>query len=392
VTADLDTSTPPIPTPDRHVPDNSLLRKVRRATRARINRRVASTVSVERLSLDGPAITLADGESWGGLRVPDVPLDPQATGLCAASTATRPMRAWCVPNLLMAPRDGVALSPRLRRVVAESLNTGVESLNVGHDETLRRQRLSSVRPSTLAGNSSLLVSPGRNHYHSLVDNLARVCAFGLPELASERVDVYHGDRLTPVEQYVLDRLLPSNVTLRHRPQPELVRAERFVLPTFPAWRFSGWLPKWYLTALREAVLPDRPSHRSERIFIVRRGARLLKNEGDLLRRLQRFGIRPVDLEELTFPQQIELFYDADVVVAPHGAGLTNLLFADRALVVEIFSTAQVYPHYLMMCLSLGHDYRHVPGTRRTRWEDFDVDPAAIEDEVVAGLERRGGIS
>jgi capsular polysaccharide biosynthesis protein len=234
----------------------------------------------------------------------------------------------------------------------------------------------------------LLFSPGRNYYHSLVDNLARVCAFGLPPLASTHVEILFNGPLTPVEQQVLDRLRPANVSLRPLSSAGLVRAEHLVLPSFPAWRYSGWLPPWYRDRLRDAFVPDRPPRRSERVYIVRRGSRSLTNERELLERLDRHGFRPVELETMSFLQQVELFYDAEAVVAAHGAGLTNLLFANQALVVEISPTPFVFPHYALMSLSLGHHHRFVFGTRGTRWEEFAPDVSAVEHELVEGLGAR----
>ena len=272
--------------------------------------------------------------------------------------------------------------------MAESLNTGPESLNMGQEQTLKLlRRLSEPHPSAVSGTSSLLFSANRNHYHSLVDSLARVSAFGLPPLLSTPVELLYHEPLTAVERYVLDRIQPPNVSLRPLATSDLVRAETLVLPSFPAWRYSGWLPRWYLDQLRAALLPDRPSRRSERLYIVRRGHRRVTNEEDLLRTLARHGFRPVQLETLPFPEQVELFYDAEAVVAAHGAGLTNLLFADKALVVELSPTRFVFPHYVLMSNSLGHHHRFVLGTGATRWEEFETDTSKVEDEVVAGLSR-----
>jgi capsular polysaccharide biosynthesis protein len=149
------------------------------------------------------------------------------------------------------------------------------------------------------------------------------------------------------------------------------------------------LPPWYLDLLRQAVLPDRPSRRSERVYIVRRGVRRLTNEDELVQRLKGHGFRPVELERLSFLQQVELFHDAEAVVAAHGAGLTNLLFANRALVVEIAPTRFVFPHYMLMSMSLGHHHRFVFGKGATRWEDFETDVSAVENELEAGLDLLG---
>jgi capsular polysaccharide biosynthesis protein len=348
---------------------------------------------VDDLVPGAPVVALTDGDPWHDSALQDLPLEPESISVRSVSTATRPMRAWYLSDTLVAPADGVVLAGRWRKTVAESLNTGPESLNMGQEQTLRLvRRLSQPRPSLVSGTSTLLFSPNRNHYHSLVDNLARLCGLGLPPLASTQVKaVYHGP-LTAVERYVLDRIRPPNVALELLGSQALVRAETLVLPTFPAWRYSGWLPRWYLDQLRTALLPDRPSRRSERLYIVRRGHRRVTNEEDLLRTLGRHGFRPVQLETLPFPEQVELFYDAEAIVAAHGAGLTNLLFANKALVVELSPTRFVFPHYVLMSNSLGHHHRFVLGTRATRWEEFEADPSKVEDEVVAGLDvvRRHG--
>jgi capsular polysaccharide biosynthesis protein len=371
----------------------SFRQKSQEAVRAQIFRQLFSPASVNDLAPGTPVVELTDGDPWHDSDLRDLPLEPESVSVRSVSTATRPMRAWFLSDTLVAPADGVGLAGRWRNTVAESLNTGPESLNMGQEQTLRLvRRLGQPRPSSLSGTSTLLFSPNRNYYHSLVDNLARLCGLGLPSLASTQVKAVYHEPLTAVERYVLDRIRPPNVSLEPLASQALVRAETFVLPTYPAWRYSGWLPRWYLDQLRTALLPDRPSRRSERLYIVRRGHRRVTNEEDLLRTLGRHGFRPVQLEMLPFPEQVELFHDAEAVVAAHGAGLTNLLFADKALVVELSPTRLVFPHYVLMSNSLGHHHRFVLGTRATRWEEFETDPAKVEEEVMAGLEVVGGPS
>ena len=52
----------------------------------------------------------------------------------------------------------------------------------------------------------------------------------------------------------------------------------------------------------------------------------------------RRGFHRVFLEEMTYAEQMEAFFNAEAVVAPHGAGLANILFGRRSLrVLEINS-------------------------------------------------------
>ena len=331
-----------------------------------------------------PPTALTPGDPWKGFPLRDVPLIPAAAPLSSAATATRPIDVWRLSNELVAPAEGVVVSRWSRRIVAASLTERRAFFMAGLGDWLRR--VTKVHLSSVSQRSTLL-APGRRYfYHAYVDVVSRICAFGLPGLAETEVQVLHHGPMDPLMRFLMERLRPANVTFRALDSPDLIRVEELVFPTFPAWNFSGWLPNWYLTQLRQALLPDRPSRRSERICIVRRGRRRLLNQDLLLDRLRRHGFYPVVLEELSFGEQIRIFHDAEAIVATHGAGLTNLLFATGALVVEIFPTSAVVPHFLLMAASLDHHHRYVLGTNTQLLSDFETNVAAVEREVVIGLE------
>jgi len=76
------------------------------------------------------------------------------------------------------------------------------------------------------------------------------------------------------------------------------------------------------------------------IYITRRKARLRQtiNEKSLIAKLLERGFSVIELEGLTLKQQIEIFYQAEIIIGTHGAGFTNLIFASNRLTfLEIFS-------------------------------------------------------
>jgi capsular polysaccharide biosynthesis protein len=159
--------------------------------------------------------------------------------------------------------------------------------------------------------------------------------------------------------------LPPNVTLRLVSTNTRLRVERFVLPSFLTTRWDfAYPPIEHLAYVRDRLyaandLPSEPTRR-ERVYISRAKAhiRRVTNEPAVLAALRPLGFRPYLLEELTFSEQVRLFHDAEIVVAPHGAGLANLLFARRIPVLEFVSRA-VNPVYFFLALALGHDYRYL---------------------------------
>lgn len=83
-------------------------------------------------------------------------------------------------------------------------------------------------------------------------------------------------------------------------------------------------------AIPLAVVTDRPTAAERcRIYVSRSRAesRRICNEQQLSQRLCSQGFREVFLEDLSFSEQVRLFASASHVVAVHGSGLTNVLFA-----------------------------------------------------------------
>lgn len=110
---------------------------------------------------------------------------------------------------------------------------------------------------------------------------------------------------------------------------------------------------------------------NRRIFISREGAsrRQIINQGELWQMLSTRGFELRILEKLTPNDQIELFYDAEAVVAAHGAGLANLVHSPHAAVLELFPCDFIVPNFLFLCASLNLSYSSWRGDPQ-HGEDF----------------------
>jgi capsular polysaccharide biosynthesis protein len=77
--------------------------------------------------------------------------------------------------------------------------------------------------------------------------------------------------------------------------------------------------------------------RDRDIYISRRSAevRRVVNEDDVRAVVERCGYEVVELEALSVADQIRLFAGARRIVAPHGAGLTNIIYAEQPRVLEL---------------------------------------------------------
>lgn len=199
----------------------------------------------------------------------------------------------------------------------------------------------------------------RSFYHLLTDHLPALYTLGvLPWESREQVKLLLPAPLSEAERHLVPGMCPDNVEIVEVDADRSYRLERCYFVSHLAQRGCGYLPAWYLAEFLRRVAPRRPRARNRRIYVTRTGnaARRIVNEAELTARLERLGFEAYALEKLPVAQQIELFHDAEMVVAPHGAGLTNLIFAENARVLELFEGPLLRPHYYFLSKARGHAY------------------------------------
>jgi len=148
-----------------------------------------------------------------------------------------------------------------------------------------------------------------------------------------------------------------------------------------------------VAALRHMLgLKGRPRGRS-RIFISRAQAarRRILNEAAVAALLAKHGFRAVDPGTLSFREQVEIFADAEIVVGPHGAGLTNAAFmAPGGAVVELTHTGRVVWTFHEVACASKLAYACVVGDMAAGegpalFADFTVDVDAVDSAVRAAV-------
>lgn len=103
------------------------------------------------------------------------------------------------------------------------------------------------------------------------------------------------------------------------------------------------------------------SKKYRKIYISRHGsARKLKNERQLQIELKNKGYEIYQLEKMSFSAQVRLFSQANVIVAEHGAGLTNILFAKQNVeIYEIFKKTYINLCYWYIATILKFNYHYI---------------------------------
>lgn len=124
---------------------------------------------------------------------------------------------------------------------------------------------------------------------------------------------------------------------------------------------------------------------SRRIYVSRLGAtrRRLVNEEEIWPSLEDAGFERVLMEALSFEEQVKLMRSTSVLVAPHGAGLTNMLFCRAGVdVVEIADLSFPNPNFYAVASAVGHRYWLIGaeglGDQHPLERDLRVDPDALQ--------------
>ena len=132
------------------------------------------------------------------------------------------------------------------------------------------------------------------------------------------------------------------------------------------------------------TLPLSP--RSRKLFLSRRRARnrRLVNEEEVLALLGA-DFELIEPETMSVQEQALLFSQAEMIVAPHGASLTNLLLCTQPTPVLELVNDQEPPHtYRRLAALLGHPYIAVgcksgPTARPLKKRDIKARPSAVRN-------------
>lgn len=145
-----------------------------------------------------------------------------------------------------------------------------------------------------------------------------------------------------------------------------------------------WLQKRMREAATDAA-PEANDDVSNLVYVSREDAdyRQVLNEDEVLDVLEPYGFEKYVLSERSVAADVNLFAQADVVVSPHGAGLTNVIYSDDASVVELFRSNYVQPVYFVLSKQLDNRYRYLLcDYERT---DIEVDVDELEAVVTEEL-------
>ena len=195
---------------------------------------------------------------------------------------------------------------------------------------------------------ALIQDASENNYaHWLIDILPRLKIFEINN-SIEKIDYF----LLPEIKYnyhyeTLERLnIPLNKVLSDK-RNRHIESETLIVTDHPWYKNAtiynemNNVPEWIVLWLREKFLKEAEyKNLGKKIYIDRSDSLFnhckIINSSDVWKFLEKKGFTKIKLTEINFKNQVGLFNSANVIIGPHGAGLSNIIFSNpETKIIEI---------------------------------------------------------
>jgi hypothetical protein len=347
---------------------------------SRYRRRVPAARAASRLrEVHAPCVVRAPLPG-GVARAGDLPDDPGWWGFSFRSVAARPAG----PTRLIVVEDARVLARSDPQAGGDYVPAVLDA--AGRSLELREIRFRPIHAALAARPPDLVMDEAVWVAERVFHNYAHWFTAHLPKLVMLRDQGLLDGLVLPAGRpaWVDESLARIGISaLRELPTPGVLAAGRLTL--VESDRFRPEL----LQAARDAIAgsvarPDR------RVFVSRRearGRRLLGEEA-LAPALRRAGFDLVAMEALSLSDQIALMARTQVLLAPHGAGLTNMLFCPPGTRIgEIADPAYPNPNFYAMAAALGHEYHYLRARGEGDRHPLRQDLRLAADDLAAFLDR-----
>ncbi|MDB5147526.1 MAG: Capsular polysaccharide biosynthesis protein [Mucilaginibacter sp.] len=238
------------------------------------------------------------------------------------------------------------------------------------------QQFKLVPPILLNGTSAVITASGVDmYYHWMVDILPRIKLLIDCNL-TDRIDHYILDYRDTAFQNEALAALNIDICKVSRANDHFnyhIVAEHLIVPSLPSK--INVVSADTCRFLVDTFLAKRPSGKSgKKIYLKRTKKRKIINQAEIEDYLESMGFESLQCENYTIAEQASIFYNADVIIGPHGAAFTNIIFCKPGTrVIEFFSPKWINPCYWTISNEVGLDYYYLIGEGNASEIDLNAD-------------------
>ena len=158
---------------------------------------------------------------------------------------------------------------------------------------------------------------------------------------------------------------------------------------------SGYFTSQHLFELKKFLnLKSYSNTHLRRVYLSRNKSRSrrISNEEMLFIELKKFNFDIVYCDDMTIKQQIDFFSQTSLLLSPHGAGLTNMIFMPcNSVIIELMPIINEYDKfdqnhcYRRLSHSLQHSYHSVLVEKSDKKLDYNDSDLIIDMQLLSKL-------
>jgi len=201
-----------------------------------------------------------------------------------------------------------------------------------------------------------------NYYHWMTEILPRI---HLLQQTNAKYDLLYIAPLNYHYQKDTLELLGVNLEKIIIAEPKThIQPKKLIFPSQTAR--SCVIPLWVIEFLQNTLLKNyEVKDGKKRIFISREDSsiRHIINEDEVFTVLEPFGFEKVYMEQLPVIEQAQLIRESEYIVGTHGAGMTNILFAQKGTIVIELLQELVDECFCDLCRTAELEYHGIKTER-----------------------------
>lgn len=229
----------------------------------------------------------------------------------------------------------------------------------------------------------LFLTNSPNYYHFVIDQVIPLFNSAQNILKrNQKITIISSGNLKKKFQRDLLNISLSNFELIELNTNSTTVIKNLIIPSRIRDKFN-----YNITAIENFtrfVTREKKNQTKLKLYITRNEAktRRVVNEKQLFEKLKLYGFQILNLSILKIEEQINAFANAEIIISPHGAGNTNIIFSKNAHLIELLPFDQNrLGHYCNLTAITGNFYYSVLGNKLYNNDCFEVEVKEIEDLV-----------
>jgi len=255
------------------------------------------------------------------------------------------------------------------------------------DHTIFKQ-FKLIKPNLIKGTTAVIAASGADmYYHWMFDVLPRIKLIDdcNSPTAVDHYILYYRDVAFQNEGLAAVGIDLQKIVVSVDPWNFHIKAEHLIIPSFPS-KLNTVSEDACRFLINTFLNKHAGSKFGKKIYLKRKGKREIVNGTEIENYLESLGFEAVLCENYTIAEQAAIFNNADIVIGPHGAAFTNVVFCKPGTkVIEFFAPVWINPCYWTICNEVFLKYYYLVGESDIVGANAGID--SIEHNIQLDLDK-----